>query len=187
MHSDEGKQMLNTGKFAMVYGGDWFARENRLQSYAPDTSGKWAVTKLPLGIHGKIGGSALLIPSQSKKKDLAWAFVEYATLTAEGQAEQAKILIYPAFKPAWEVPELADHVIPFFGEQNILNVFAEAARNTPVSYMTALDGTANGIWFEGVSKAIDEGQDSRAAIQQIADVVEKAVAVQKAEILANKY
>jgi multiple sugar transport system substrate-binding protein len=186
MWSDEGKQAMNTGKFAMLYGGDWWARPNRLQEYAPDTAGKWRVTRLPLGIHGKIGGSALMIPSQSKKKDLAWAFIEYALLTTEAQVEHAKIFIFPAFKPAWTAPEVSETKTPFFGDQIMGKIFASVADKTPVSYSTSLDPIAGKIWFEGIRKAIEQNQDSRAAIQQIADEVEKAVAPEREKLLQNK-
>jgi DNA-binding FrmR family transcriptional regulator len=51
---------------------------------------------------------------------------------------------------------------------------------------TSLDPIAGKIWFEGTQKAIEQNQDSRTAIQQIADAVEKAVAPEREKLLQGK-
>ncbi len=179
--SDKGKQMVNSGKLVMVYLGGW--GENTLKDRHPTLKGKWRVTQLPFGAYGGMGGSTLTIPSQGKNKEAAWAFIEYALATTEGQAEDIKIAITPGFKPAWELPLWADTKNEYLGGQASNVLYGALIEKIPPTIGTPLDDKAGEVWNKGINDAIDKNKDSAAALKQIQDDIEKAIAVDKQKLL----
>jgi lactose/L-arabinose transport system substrate-binding protein len=146
-----------------AYGQEWMSgfNDDTIASYPgavwlgglmKDTVGNkptdWAVTKLPAVDHGGIrvadwGGSVLCIPDQSKNKAAAWAFIEYALCTREGQLAQYKNeSLFPAYLPALKTKTL-DEPDRFFGGQPVGRLFA-----TGVDKIPALNRTPN--WVEAV-------------------------------------
>ncbi|HEX5322977.1 MAG TPA: sugar ABC transporter substrate-binding protein [Capsulimonadaceae bacterium] len=95
----------------------------------PGKKPDWGVFRLPAVAHGglhvaNLGGSVLVIPASSPNKDAAWAFVEYALCTNEGQlAQYEKESLYPSFLPALNDPVM-DKPDPFFGGQPVGRFFA---------------------------------------------------------------
>lgn len=75
-----------------LYGG-WY--EGTIRSNAPDQSGKWGAYLMPASQAGgrraaNLGGSALALPTSSKNKEAAWAFMKYALGTTQGQITMLK-------------------------------------------------------------------------------------------------
>jgi len=112
----------------------------------------WGVTRLPAVDAGGIrvadwGGSVLVIPAQCKNKAAAWAFIEYALCTREGQlAQYHKESLFPAFMPALKTKAL-DEGDPFFGGQPIGRLFA-----TDIDKIPALNRTSNWTEAQGYLK-----------------------------------
>lgn len=178
---DAWSQAMNNGKIAMTWSASWYMVY--LKQDSKDNSGRWRVTRQPLGTNSVGGGSALAIPAQSKNKEAAWAFIEYALTTIEGQKEFIKFNSIPAFKPALQIPEIADSTEEFLGGQKANALFASLVDKLPPDYPSSLDSAAGKIWGPGIEKAMKTNQDSRAALKQIADDVDKAVASDKAKLL----
>jgi len=120
-----------------------------LKDTVNDYTGKkaeWGVFRLPAvergGLHvSNLGGSVLVIPAQCKNKEAAWAFIEYALCTKEGQLAQYKSFdLFPAFLPALATPQMAEPD-PFFGGQRVSKLFA-----TDVTRIRRLNRTKN--WAE---------------------------------------
>ena len=108
----------------------WFA--GTIKDTVKDYAGKkaeWGVFRLPAITPGglrvaNLGGSVLVIPAQCRNKAAAWAFVEYALCTNEGQIAQYRSMsLFPAFLPAMQSPDL-DDPDPFFGGQRVVRLFA---------------------------------------------------------------
>jgi lactose/L-arabinose transport system substrate-binding protein len=92
---DWGAQIQNvkTGAVAGAVFGGWY--EGTIRSNAPELSGKWGIYEMPAAEKGGVraaswGGSSLAITSASKNKDAAWAYIEYALTTNEGQVSMLK-------------------------------------------------------------------------------------------------
>ena len=90
----------------------WFA--GTIKDTVKDYAGKkaeWGVFRLPAITPGglrvaNLGGSVLVIPEQCQNKAAAWAFVEYALCTNEGQiAQYRNMSLFPAFLPAMQNPD----------------------------------------------------------------------------------
>ena len=107
-----------------------------------DKRANWGLFKLPAMEPGgrrssNLGGSSLVIPDQCPNKEAAFAFIEYALCTREGQIAQFRNYnIFPAYLPA-----LADAFMkepdPFFGGQPLGAFFAEGVKDLPVMYRTS--------------------------------------------------
>lgn len=182
--SDPGKQAVASGKIAMVYYGSWIM--SGIQDAAPDSVGKWGATHLPLGQAVAGSGSTLSILSQSKNKELAWEFIKFLLATDEGQKAWIESGGAPGYKPAWEFPQYKDFTTALTGSQKINEIGAEAMENSTSLYIsTPLDAKATEIWNKGIDEAIEKNKDPKAAIQQIADDIERAVKADKEKLKAD--
>ncbi|MBN2311199.1 MAG: extracellular solute-binding protein [Candidatus Hydrogenedentes bacterium] len=100
-----------------------------IKDYAPDTAGNWGVFRLPAVKPGglrtsNLGGSVLVIPEQGTKKEAAWAFVEYALCTPEGQIAQYRNFdLFPCLMSTFDDP-FFDEPDPFYGGQRVRRLFA---------------------------------------------------------------
>jgi lactose/L-arabinose transport system substrate-binding protein len=108
----------------------WFGGtiKDTVQQY-PGQAARWGVFRLPALERGglrtsNLGGSVLVIPDQCRQKPAAWAFIEYALCTREGQLAQYRNFdLFPAFLPALEDP-FFDEPDPFFDGQKVRRLFA---------------------------------------------------------------
>lgn len=137
----------------------WFG--GTIRDHAPETSGKWGVFRLPAVAHGglrtsNLGGSVLVIPDQSQHKEAAWAFIEYALCTPEGQLEQFKNFdLFPALLTTHDAP-FFDEPVEFFAGQKVRRLFAEDITRIP-----ALNRTID--WQEAMRYVREELSAWRAA------------------------
>lgn len=115
----------------------WFGGtiKDTVEEYAGQAS-DWGVFRLPALEKGglrtsNLGGSVLVIPDQCKQKAAAWAFIEYALCTVEGQVAQYENFdLFPAFLPALEHPYF-DKPDPFYGGQKAGRLFAVGITRIP--------------------------------------------------------
>jgi lactose/L-arabinose transport system substrate-binding protein len=128
----------------------WFA--GTMKDTVKDYAGKkadWGVFRLPAVTHGglhvaNLGGSVLVIPEQCRNKAAAWAFVNYALCSVEGQVEQYKAFnLFPAYLPALQTPAVTAPE-PFFGGQPVGTLFA-----TDVTRIATLNRTR--YWGEAIN------------------------------------
>jgi lactose/L-arabinose transport system substrate-binding protein len=106
------------------------------------TKTEWRVLRLPAFERGglrvsNLGGSTLAIPDQCENKEAAWAFIEYALCTREGQvAQYANYDLFPAFLPALKDPffEQGD---AFYSGQKVRQLFATDVDRIPVLNRTS--------------------------------------------------
>jgi lactose/L-arabinose transport system substrate-binding protein len=112
----------------------WFG--GTIRNSAPKTAGVWRVFPLPALEPGgprvsNLGGSVLVIPDQCRKKPEAWAFVEYALCTKEGQLEQyRKFDLFPSLMSTFDDP-FFDEPDPFYGGQKVRRLFATGIEKIP--------------------------------------------------------
>jgi multiple sugar transport system substrate-binding protein len=180
---DKGTQAVASGKLAMVFMGSW--AEGIIKDKSKGGNAKWRVTQLPFGAYQGNGGSTLVIPSQSKKKELAYTFMEWMLTSQEGQDISIKNQTVPGWKPAWKSPLFADTKSAFLGGQAANMVFAKLLDKIPVTggAGTPLDDAAGKIWDAKYKAIVEKNQDSKAGLQAIADDVNKAVSVDKQKLL----
>lgn len=179
---EEGQQAIKNGKLAFIYLGSW--GKSQVENWGgPEQSGKWRATGLPFGAYGGQGGSVLSILSQSDNKELAWEFIKYTLASEEGQLIWTKKGIMPGWKPAWEFPEFKNVTVPYFGDQNLNQLYAALLDKVQPSIETPMDNKANEIWGAGVAEIMDKNLDSKAALQKIQDDIMAAVAADRQALL----
>jgi len=106
----------------------WFG--GSIKDYAKPTSGNWGVFRLPALHEGglrvsNLGGSILVIPDQCQNKEAAWAYVEYALCTKEGQLEQYKHFdLFPSLMTTFDDPFFQEGD-PFYAGQKVRQLFAQ--------------------------------------------------------------
>jgi multiple sugar transport system substrate-binding protein len=130
----------------------------------PQTVGKWRVIHAPEANYNW-GGSFTAIPEQSKVKDAAWEFMQWACCTAEGQNLLFKASgIMPAYKPAWKDP-LYEQPVEFFGGQRTYQIWTEIADNIPAIPRTPNDQQLNDIVGAELTLVLKEGKDPAQAVK----------------------
>src|SRR5581483_1676294 len=115
-------QNVKTGAVATAFFGGWY--EGTIRSNAPELSGKWGVYPMPAATKGGVraaswGGSSLAIPASTKNPEAAWAYVQYALATPEGQVSMLKSRgLVPSLLAALDDPYVKAPQ-PYWGNQPI--------------------------------------------------------------------
>jgi len=116
------------GEFMFYPMAPWGAKWH-ISANDPEGSGRWGLVKAPEGGFTR-GGTAIGIYKDSKAKEAAWAFIEFAYLSDEGSAYNFKTFgnmtssrsFYETEKALIDAPGPYDE---FFGGQNLAKYFIE--------------------------------------------------------------
>ncbi|KAA1399205.1 ABC transporter substrate-binding protein [Aeromicrobium ginsengisoli] len=154
--SDGWYKGLADGNIATLTIGAWMPAN--LESGVKAGAGKWRVAPMPQWDAGanatsENGGSSLAIPTASKNKALAYAFMDYATA---GQGAQTRVDAgaFPATTKQISDPAFVDKKSAYFGGQEINKVLAASAADVVKgwSYLP-FQVYANSIFNDTVGKA----------------------------------
>ena len=127
--NDQGERIqgIKDGRIAMFSDGPY--NMGIMKSAAPEMAGQWRVALHPYNKQpgSYLGGTGLVIPAQSKQKEAAWKFIEYAMRVENQVGVYTYAGAAPALTAALESPEVnvAD---PYFGGQKPFEVFLEAMK-----------------------------------------------------------
>lgn len=138
-------QAISQGVLATEFMGDWFV--GNLKEWAPDSSGDWAVTRLPGNIGVTGGGSFYSIPSKARFKQEAWLLLDFIQQNAEPYISSNR--------RHWRFGDF-DKPDPFFGGQRIMQVMADAAQNTPILWIHGLNRRAVELVYWDSWRALDK-------------------------------
>jgi len=175
--SDEGKQLVKGGELVAFALGSWGGRE--IANTFPELKGKWRVTNLPFDINVAIGGSSFVIPSQSKNKEAAWAFVKWCMRSENAWKIWTKYQIQPGYSDIAAADWYANTANEYLGGQLEYQVYEMIAPKIPAKHLNPLDGAGWGIWLTRILEALDKNIDSKTTLQLAAD---DAAAQLKADI-----
>lgn len=140
----------------------------------PGKKPDWGVFPLPAVAPGgvqvaNLGGSVLVIPASCQNKAAAWAFVQYALCTPEGQLTQyEKESLYPSFLPALNSPEM-DKPDPFFGGQPVGRLFAKGVNQIWRLNRTPNWAEADGYIQQDLSEWVSEGMPKEDLLATMAE------------------
>ncbi|MFJ4685534.1 ABC transporter substrate-binding protein [Streptomyces sp. NPDC091377] len=129
--SDDWYKGLSDGSIATLAIGAWMPAN--FTTGVPGASGDWRVAPLPQWSKGSTasaenGGSSLAMPKAAGNKDLAYAFMEYAT-TGPGASGRVAEGAFPATRADLESDTFLKTAFPYFGGQRANEIFADSARN----------------------------------------------------------
>lgn len=143
---------MGADQFACIADAVWMV--GSIKDAVPQQEGKWAVMPMPkfeadAETHGASnGGSVLAIPEASKSKEAAEAFVKFVMESEEANIDGFKQYgLYPSYLPALDA-EVFKEGDPFFGGQQIFDLFTEAGKTVPqvnytVNYAETLEMSKN--------------------------------------------
>lgn len=141
---------VNKGKIASFVGAVWMKQP--LQEAAPDTTGKWRVTRAPGG-DGNVGGSFMAIPKSSEHPKEAFEVIKWLQ-NPENQLTMFKTTnLFPSTPSAYDSDTIREGE-PFFGGQATGEVFAESARNVQISFFGERYPAVHGVmtrWLNNIA------------------------------------
>lgn len=183
---DEKIQSNNGGTVATQMYGGWY--EGTVRSTAPeDQSGKWGVYLMPSmtadGTHAaNLGGSALAIASSSDNKEAAFAFMQHALGTNEGQVTMLKEYgLVPSLLTAIDDP-YAKEPSPFWGDQAVWQTILPTLPKISPSRGTAFFADADGVVRSVQTQYLNGGFESaQAALDDAASQIELVTGLPIAE------
>ncbi|MEV7229723.1 MULTISPECIES: extracellular solute-binding protein [Polymorphospora] len=172
--SDEWWNAMNTGEIWTWVSPYW--ANALLSQNAPDASGKWAVAYMPQWTAGQRaagnwGGSTTAVLRSTEHPYEAAKFATWLNSDPEAlQALNENGGLYPATVEGQRMPALAKP-LPYFGDQDISGIFAEAAGNVDAdfpwgptmtqTYSDVRDGFARAIEGNGnLTTALESAQNS---------------------------
>jgi len=148
----------------------WFG--GSIKDYAKPTAGNWGVFRLPALREGgvqvsNLGGSILVIPDQCRNKEAAWAFVEYALCTEEGQLEQYREFdLFPSLMTTFDDPffEGAD---PFYGGQKVRKLFSQEIGRMHILHRTKHWNEATRYLGQALSEWAASGEEPEVFLARV--------------------
>lgn len=148
-----GQEAIKNGEIVMVQFGCW--GEYLLNQWAPETKGKWKVTRLPLGVYSTNGSPALAITSQSKNKELAWEFVKLV-VQREREDYESKLNVQS----------------DFLGGQYSNKLYEKLREKTPLVFATPMDAKLFGWWNERIEDFIESNEgDAKTALDNMEQII----------------
>jgi ABC-type glycerol-3-phosphate transport system substrate-binding protein len=130
------------GKVAGVIMPDWYS-DYILKPQAEDMAGKWRIAPMPVwddgvGYETSVwGGTGFVIAKDSPNAELAWDLLHYSYMTKENQLKRfEEINYFPHMIEAFEDPRIVDRPDPYYGGQEIGEIFAAVADSVPVWYQS---------------------------------------------------
>ena len=129
------------GKVMGVPGADWWS-DFILKANAKDQSGNWKIELLPKWSGGghvssTWGGTGFGITKSSQNAQLAWELLHYAYMTKENQIKRyTEIKYFPHMIEALNDPAVVKVRDAFYADQEVGQVWAEAAKDMPLMYQS---------------------------------------------------
>ncbi len=142
---------LTQGSYGVVLGAPWY--QGFMKDNAPNLSGKWRIAPMPKwDSHSAqsvvYGGTALVMPSLSPNKDLAWKFIAYAMLRPESQLQGFRLEnLYPDMTTLYNNPAL-NQPDPYFDNQKT----AQYLRAVASSLLPWIETSNLGRVFDAVTR-----------------------------------
>lgn len=162
-------------KVATTASGGWLG--GVMEQEAPAMAGKWSVSLPPAvtpgGLTGAVnGGTYLSVPTSSKNQATAWAFINFALGTLEGQKlAYAGGGMFPGFKPMLESEGFVAPSKYFSGEKVNQIFIDELNQDTPAVNYTSDYARALKAYVDAQTRVVLKGADPKAALDEAANQV----------------
>lgn len=176
---EKGKQLVLKGDLVGIVAGSFGARS--LAETFPELSGKWKATRLPVGINVGMGGSSFVIPSQSKNKEAAWAYIQWSMRSENAWKIWTSHNVQPGYKDIASKDWYKNTENPYLGGQKEFEFYESLNDAIPVKHLTPVDNKAWEIYIGAIGDALAKNTDSRTVIKNI----EESVLTQASKEIAN--
>jgi arabinosaccharide transport system substrate-binding protein len=163
-------------KFIATWGPPWHL--SFFIDQVPDQSGKWDVQELPTGLGesrptANYGGTGQAITEQSGNPEASWDLIRAANLTKPGVLFDFKErTAYPAYKPAYEDPALAEPS-DYFGDVKIGQLYSDIADDLPTFRQSPVwADTTLAIQRDVITPVMNDKTDAKTALTEMNGTVE---------------
>ncbi len=179
-HSEEYWAFMNKGGAAALLMPLWYM--GRFTDYMPDLKGKIIVRPLPVWESGGnrscgMGGTGTAVTVQSKNKDLAVKFLEYAKLSKQGATKTWTILGFDPIRwDVWDLPEMkVDNKFTDYFGKGVFDMLLSIKDEIPGTMITekypaAIDQLKKNVCFKALS---DQSLTPEQALKQAAEELRK--------------
>lgn len=172
-NDDERKQALASGKM-LTFFDNISSFTDVLNMNPQDQKGKWRITTNPFGQIISRSMQMYVIPSQSKNKEAAWAFIQFATATKQAAKEMYKTGKIPGNKDFWNIPEIEElGKRDLLKDQNLIKFGISLMDKVKFASGNPLDDQSRSLWNKKVNDAIANSKDSRTTLVEMQDLIEK--------------
>ncbi|GAB3753624.1 ABC transporter substrate-binding protein [Microlunatus parietis] len=131
-----------------------------LKDTAPDTAGNWRIASQPVKA-GNSGGSFLAVPATCKDPEAAVAFIRWLTTPENQAATFNEIQLFPSTPASFASGSMRDES-GFFGDQDALDFFAEAAADVPTTFVSTYEAQV-GAFAKEIDNVETAGKDPERA------------------------
>ncbi len=163
-------------RFIATWGPPWHL--SYFIDQVPDQEGKWTVQELPEGLGesrptANYGGTGMAITEQSGNPQASWDLIKAANLTKEGVLFDFKErTAYPAYKPAYDDPALAEPS-DYFGGAKIGQIYSDIADALPAFRQSPVWGdTTLAIQRDVITPVMNDKTDAKTALTEMKGTVE---------------
>lgn len=167
--SEQWVQSFSDGTVAMTANGAWFGGALR-EWIAPDVE-DWRVARLPE--NASMGGSYLSIPEEVPSDEVltAWEVIKFLATNKDAQLYSFRNHdLFPAHTDLYD-HEVMEEEVDYYGGQQVREVFAEVAMNTPEQNVSEFDAEIAGIWGTVVTGVIEGDLAVEEAYEQAVDQI----------------
>lgn len=159
-----------SGKTAGHVEAVWWAEI--LKDTAPDTAGQWRLADQPVK-PGNSGGSFLAVPSTCKDPEAAVAFIRWLTSPENQAATFNEIQLFPSTPASFASGSMKDDS-GFFGEQDSLAFFAEAAKAVPTTFVSTYEAQVS-FFGKELDNVETGGKDPERAWEDAVNMTDKVL------------
>jgi arabinosaccharide transport system substrate-binding protein len=163
-------------RFVATWGPPWHL--SFFIDQVPDQEGKWDVQELPEGLGdsrptANFGGTGMAITEQSGNPEASWDLIKAANLTKEGVLFDFKArTAYPAYKPAYDDPALAEPS-DYFGGAKIGKIYSDIADALPAFRQSPVwADTTLAIQRDVITPVMNDKTDAKTALTEMKGTVE---------------
>lgn len=155
---------LAEGHICAFFVPDW--RVDLIKQYAPGLTGKMRMMPMPVfesddARTATWGGTMIGIPRNARNPELSWKLIEYLYFSDDGIAARRQFSsILPPVMTAWKDP-IYRRGDPYFGGQQIDQLYIELAKELPARYVTPATATAGAALTKVVIDAADYVENAR--------------------------
>ena len=118
------------------------------------------------------GGSAFVIPEQSKNKEAAWALTEFLFGRVENQVAMFKSSdFFPSLEAAYADPVFSEPD-PFFADQPVRPTYVDVVKEVPIAYVYGPHySEMNGFVATAIQKVATGEASPADALKEAADAI----------------
>lgn len=160
---------MNNGEVASFIGAVW--TKKILKDAAPDTTGKWRVTRAPGG-DGNNGGSFIGILKNSEHPEEAYEVIKWMMNPKNQLQSYVTMDLFPSTPSVFDDPEMSRSE-EFFGGQDTTQIFSKSAENVNPLYFGPDRTTVNTMFLDALSDIEKQDNDPTEVWNDVLDQVNK--------------